>query len=63
MANRSLQKQRIGVFESKLLKENPYGSSTGSVSKSFPQVLIAVGRNACTDKIGLDKVGVKVNPK
>lgn len=29
----------------------------------FPQVLIAVGRNACTDKIGLDKVGVKVNPK
>lgn len=29
----------------------------------FPQVLIAVGRNACTDKIGLDQVGVKVNPK
>lgn len=27
------------------------------------QVLIAVGRDACTDKIGLDKVGVKVNPK
>uniref|UniRef100_A0A7N5ZS36 thioredoxin-disulfide reductase (NADPH) n=1 Tax=Anabas testudineus TaxID=64144 RepID=A0A7N5ZS36_ANATE len=26
-------------------------------------VLIAVGRDACTDKIGLDKVGVKVNPK
>lgn len=29
----------------------------------FLQVLIAVGRDACTDKIGLDKVGVKVNPK
>lgn len=27
------------------------------------QVLIAVGRDACTDKIGLDKIGVKVNPK
>uniref|UniRef100_A0A674MF77 Thioredoxin reductase 3 n=1 Tax=Takifugu rubripes TaxID=31033 RepID=A0A674MF77_TAKRU len=27
------------------------------------KVLIAVGRDACTDKIGLDKVGVKVNPK
>lgn len=27
------------------------------------QVLIAVGRDACTDKIGLDKAGVKVNPK
>uniref|UniRef100_A0AAY4EIA3 thioredoxin-disulfide reductase (NADPH) n=1 Tax=Denticeps clupeoides TaxID=299321 RepID=A0AAY4EIA3_9TELE len=26
-------------------------------------VLIAVGRDACTGKIGLDKVGVKVNPK
>uniref|UniRef100_A0A672GN50 thioredoxin-disulfide reductase (NADPH) n=1 Tax=Salarias fasciatus TaxID=181472 RepID=A0A672GN50_SALFA len=26
-------------------------------------VLIAVGRDACTDKIGLDKAGVKVNPK
>lgn len=28
-----------------------------------PQVLIAVGRDACTEKIGLDKAGVKVNPK
>lgn len=28
-----------------------------------PQVLIAVGRDACTDKVGLDKIGVKVNPK
>lgn len=27
------------------------------------QVLIAVGRDACTNKIGLDKAGVKVNPK
>uniref|UniRef100_A0AAY4EGL5 thioredoxin-disulfide reductase (NADPH) n=1 Tax=Denticeps clupeoides TaxID=299321 RepID=A0AAY4EGL5_9TELE len=29
----------------------------------FNTVLIAVGRDACTGKIGLDKVGVKVNPK
>lgn len=27
------------------------------------QVLVAVGRDACTDKLGLDKAGVKVNPK
>lgn len=27
------------------------------------QVLIAVGRDACTGKIGLDKAGVKVNAK
>ena len=25
--------------------------------------MFAIGRDACTDKIGLDKVGVKSNPK
>lgn len=30
---------------------------------SLSQVLIAVGRDACTGKIGLDKAGVKVNAK
>uniref|UniRef100_A0A8C6UKH1 thioredoxin-disulfide reductase (NADPH) n=1 Tax=Neogobius melanostomus TaxID=47308 RepID=A0A8C6UKH1_9GOBI len=29
----------------------------------YNTVLIAVGRDACTDKIGLDKAGVKVNAK
>uniref|UniRef100_A0A8C3AA57 thioredoxin-disulfide reductase (NADPH) n=1 Tax=Cyclopterus lumpus TaxID=8103 RepID=A0A8C3AA57_CYCLU len=29
----------------------------------YNTVLIAVGRDACTDKVGLDKIGVKVNPK
>uniref|UniRef100_H3CPJ1 thioredoxin-disulfide reductase (NADPH) n=1 Tax=Tetraodon nigroviridis TaxID=99883 RepID=H3CPJ1_TETNG len=33
------------------------------IEEEYNTVLIAVGRNACTDKIGLDKVGVKVNPK
>uniref|UniRef100_A0A674MDH2 thioredoxin-disulfide reductase (NADPH) n=2 Tax=Takifugu rubripes TaxID=31033 RepID=A0A674MDH2_TAKRU len=40
--------------------------STGSeevIEGEYNTVLIAVGRDACTDKIGLDKVGVKVNPK
>lgn len=27
------------------------------------QVLLAIGRDACTRKIGLDKVGVKINEK
>jgi len=29
----------------------------------FNTILFAIGRDACTDKIGLDKVGVKTNPK
>uniref|UniRef100_A0A8C7XYG8 thioredoxin-disulfide reductase (NADPH) n=1 Tax=Oryzias sinensis TaxID=183150 RepID=A0A8C7XYG8_9TELE len=29
----------------------------------YNTVLIAVGRNACTERIGLDKAGVRVNPK
>ncbi|KAM8867681.1 thioredoxin reductase 3 isoform 2-T2 [Synchiropus picturatus] len=33
------------------------------IEGEYNTVLIAVGRDACTDKIGLDKVGVKVNPK
>ncbi|XP_069025614.1 thioredoxin reductase 3 isoform X2 [Embiotoca jacksoni] len=33
------------------------------IEEEYNTVLIAVGRDACTDKIGLDKTGVKVNPK
>ncbi|RVE72410.1 hypothetical protein OJAV_G00042770 [Oryzias javanicus] len=33
------------------------------IEGEYNTVLIAVGRNACTDKIGLDKAGVRVNPK
>ncbi|XP_030632148.1 thioredoxin reductase 3 isoform X2 [Chanos chanos] len=33
------------------------------IEGEYNTVLIAVGRDACTGKIGLDKAGVKVNPK
>ncbi|XP_034724379.1 thioredoxin reductase 3 isoform X1 [Etheostoma cragini] len=33
------------------------------IEGEYNTVLIAVGRDACTDKVGLDKAGVKVNPK
>nr|XP_040060419.1 thioredoxin reductase 3 isoform X1 [Gasterosteus aculeatus aculeatus] len=33
------------------------------IEGEYNTVLIAVGRDACTDKVGLDKIGVKVNPK
>ncbi|XP_071374668.1 thioredoxin reductase 3 isoform X2 [Centroberyx affinis] len=33
------------------------------IEGEYNTVLIAVGRDACTEKIGLDKTGVKVNPK
>uniref|UniRef100_A0A669C1K7 thioredoxin-disulfide reductase (NADPH) n=1 Tax=Oreochromis niloticus TaxID=8128 RepID=A0A669C1K7_ORENI len=33
------------------------------IEGEYNTVLIAVGRDACTDKLGLDKAGVKVNPK
>uniref|UniRef100_A0A8C9S150 thioredoxin-disulfide reductase (NADPH) n=1 Tax=Scleropages formosus TaxID=113540 RepID=A0A8C9S150_SCLFO len=33
------------------------------IEGEYNTVLIAVGRNACTSKIGLDKAGVKVNEK
>uniref|UniRef100_A0A4W6FGD9 thioredoxin-disulfide reductase (NADPH) n=1 Tax=Lates calcarifer TaxID=8187 RepID=A0A4W6FGD9_LATCA len=33
------------------------------IEGEYNTVLIAVGRDACTDKIGLDKAGVKVNSK
>jgi len=32
-------------------------------SDQFNTILLAIGRDACTDKIGLDKVGVTVNSK
>ncbi|KAF7661138.1 hypothetical protein LDENG_00268930 [Lucifuga dentata] len=32
------------------------------IEGEYNTVLIAVGRDACTDKIGLDKAGVKTNP-
>ncbi|XP_068171458.1 thioredoxin reductase 3 [Antennarius striatus] len=34
-----------------------------TIEGEYNTVLIAVGRDACTDKIGLHKAGVKVNPK
>uniref|UniRef100_A0A3Q4HCF7 Thioredoxin reductase 3 n=1 Tax=Neolamprologus brichardi TaxID=32507 RepID=A0A3Q4HCF7_NEOBR len=33
------------------------------IEGEYNTVLIAVGRDACTDKLGLDMAGVKVNPK
>lgn len=33
------------------------------IEGEYNTVLIAVGRDACTDKIGLENTGVKVNPK
>ncbi|GFS52899.1 thioredoxin reductase 1, cytoplasmic [Trichonephila inaurata madagascariensis] len=37
--------------------------SGDEVVGEYDTVLFAIGRDACTDKIGLDKVGVQVNPK
>jgi len=34
-----------------------------SYEDEFNTVIFAIGRNACTNNIGLDKVGVQVNPK
>lgn len=33
------------------------------VVEEYNTVLLAIGRDACTSSIGLDKAGVKVNPK
>ncbi|KAM9410343.1 thioredoxin reductase 3 [Pholidichthys leucotaenia] len=33
------------------------------IDDEYNTVLIAIGRDACTEKLGLDKAGVKVNPK
>uniref|UniRef100_A0A3P9LNQ3 thioredoxin-disulfide reductase (NADPH) n=1 Tax=Oryzias latipes TaxID=8090 RepID=A0A3P9LNQ3_ORYLA len=33
------------------------------IEGEYNTVLIAVGRNACTERVGLDKAGVRVNPK
>jgi pyruvate/2-oxoglutarate dehydrogenase complex dihydrolipoamide dehydrogenase (E3) component len=33
------------------------------LEETFNTVILAVGRDACTKEIGLDKVGVKLNPK
>jgi pyruvate/2-oxoglutarate dehydrogenase complex dihydrolipoamide dehydrogenase (E3) component len=32
-------------------------------SDEFDTVVFAIGRDACTSGIGLDKIGVKLNPK
>ncbi|KAG7275903.1 hypothetical protein CRUP_009592 [Coryphaenoides rupestris] len=46
------------------LKVTAKSTETGEViEEEYNTVLIAVGRDACTDKIGLDAAGVKVNPK
>ncbi|KAF3689428.1 Thioredoxin reductase 3 [Channa argus] len=46
------------------LKVTAKSTETDEIIKGeYNTVLIAVGRDACTDKIGLDKAGVKVNPK
>uniref|UniRef100_A0A674EQF9 thioredoxin-disulfide reductase (NADPH) n=1 Tax=Salmo trutta TaxID=8032 RepID=A0A674EQF9_SALTR len=37
--------------------------SDETIEGEYNTVLIAVGRDACTGKIGLDQAGVKVNPK
>jgi len=39
-----------------------YNDGTEFVDE-FNTVIFAIGRDACTNKIGLDKVGVKLNPK
>jgi len=33
------------------------------VEEEFNTVLFAIGRDACTNKIGIEKAGVLVNPK
>ena len=32
-------------------------------SDEFNTVVFAIGRDACTNNIGLDKIGVQLNPK
>jgi thioredoxin reductase (NADPH) len=32
-------------------------------SDEFNTVVFAIGRDACTENIGLDKIGVKLNPQ
>ena len=34
-----------------------------TVEGEYNTVLFAIGRDACTDNIGLDKIGVQLNPK
>ncbi|XP_076870244.1 thioredoxin reductase 3 [Brachyhypopomus gauderio] len=46
------------------LKVTAKSTETGEIIEGeYNTVLIAVGRDACTEKIGLDKAGVKINPK
>ncbi|KYO36441.1 thioredoxin reductase 1, cytoplasmic isoform X1 [Alligator mississippiensis] len=45
----------------KVIAKSTTGSQT--IEGEYNTVLLAVGRDACTRKIGLDKVGVKINKK
>ena len=47
----------------KRLNLDPHGSCLSIKTPPPLSVLFAIGRDACTDKIGLDKVEVKTNPK
>uniref|UniRef100_A0A672ZDE8 thioredoxin-disulfide reductase (NADPH) n=1 Tax=Sphaeramia orbicularis TaxID=375764 RepID=A0A672ZDE8_9TELE len=61
---KGLQTHTHSVQYNPKLKVTAKSTETDDVIEGeYNTVLIAVGRDACTDKIGLDKTGVKVNPK
>lgn len=57
-----LKVEKIDDAEHKL-KVTGKMESGEEVIGDYDTVLFAIGRNACTDKIGLEQVGVTVNPK
>jgi pyruvate/2-oxoglutarate dehydrogenase complex dihydrolipoamide dehydrogenase (E3) component len=59
MANNGFE-IHFSSFSSQVLAK--YKDGTEFVDE-FNTVIFAIGRDACTNKIGLDKVGVKLNPK